>query len=364
MLIAARAIQGVGSGADDADGGGDNERRLPAGATRLGARDPRRRVGLLRGARPGARRPAHLDRLAARLPDQRAARRDRGRAHAVVDSRLPACRRAAGRRSTTPAPSLSASASPRSCFGLSQGQADGWAALLDGRAAGPASVLLLVAFVVIELRVESAVARVPALPPPELPGGERQPVPRRDDRARARLPHALLPAARGRREPRDRRHRADPGHDPDHPGGPARRPGVRQDGRPRAARVRLSRPGRVGHRARRGGGRAERRLARARPPAAGPGARGRPHRQRPHRSRRGSRERPRAGRGHDQHHRAAGRSGRDRRPGRRGGRRRRAHRLRAARRPGDRADARPDRPVQGVPAAGGGGGPPERAGRL
>ena len=153
MLIAARADPGRRGGADDADGGGDNERRLPAGATRLGARDPRRSVGLLRGAGPGARRPAHVHRLAARLPDQRAARRGRDPAHAVVDPGLPACRGQPAEIDYAGTVTFGLGIAAL-VFGLSQGQADGWG---PPSTVGPlaASVLLLVAFVVIELHVQS-----------------------------------------------------------------------------------------------------------------------------------------------------------------------------------------------------------------
>ena len=70
-------------------------------------------------------------------------------------------------------------------------------------------------------------ARVPALSARELPGGQHQPGAGGGHRARAGLPAAVLPAARDRREPRRGGHRAAPRLDPDHPRRPAGRTRLR-----------------------------------------------------------------------------------------------------------------------------------------
>ncbi len=209
-------------GADDADRAGDRQRRLPGRAEGLGARDPGRRLGLLRRPRAGARRGADLDRLAPRLPRQRAAGGDRDHHHPAGDAR-PEARpgrlagpRPAGRRH------LRGGGRRASIFGLSQGPEEGWGQARDagpdrrrarrdpglppGRAAGG-----------------EPDDRLQALPPRELPRLQRQPAAGRDGRARARLPDPVLPPPRGRRLAGRRRGRADPGDDPGDPRRPARR---------------------------------------------------------------------------------------------------------------------------------------------
>ncbi len=111
-------------------------------------------------------------------------------------------------------------------FGLSQGQSDGWGSpetvlpLL-------AAVMLLAAFVLIEMRVKAPLLEFRLVSARELPGGQHQPGAGGRHRARAGLPAAVLPAARDRREPRRGGHRAAPGLDPDHPRRPAGRTRLR-----------------------------------------------------------------------------------------------------------------------------------------
>ncbi len=134
MLITARAVQGTGAAL-----------MMPMAVAITSAVYPKERrgwaLGILAGASaffaalgPVLGGAAHLDRLAARVPDQRAARdRDR-RAHAVRDSGLPP---GGGQ---TPEDRLPGTITfglgiAALVLGLSQGQDDGWAALPDARAA-------------------------------------------------------------------------------------------------------------------------------------------------------------------------------------------------------------------------------------
>ncbi len=83
--------------------------------------------------------------------------------------------------------------------------------------------------------------RVPAVSPAELPRVRAQSGDRRRNRARARLPVAVLSAAGRRGRPGDRRDRVDSRNDPDHPGGADGGPHVRSSRRAPAAGRRVSR---------------------------------------------------------------------------------------------------------------------------